>query len=107
MNQGQNPPTRSTFPTILKMVVGSIRGNIFSLKSDDEDDAADEVPQIPTMVEVLERAERHHSVKLDAKQLKAYEMICATFMIKIVIKDQISGSSSEHNHPEQATKMNR
>jgi hypothetical protein len=105
LNQGQNPPTRSTFPTILKMVAGSVRGNIFSLKSDNEDDATDDVPQIPTMVEVLERAKRHYSIKLDAKQLKAYKMICATFMIKI-IKDQISGSSSEHNHPEQATKMN-
>jgi flagellar biosynthesis GTPase FlhF len=106
MNQGQNPPTRRTFPTTLKMVVGSVRGNIFSLELGDEVDAADDVPQIPTMVEVLERAKRHHSIELDAKQLKAYEMICATFMIKI-IKNQISGSSSEHNHPEQATKMNR
>jgi hypothetical protein len=96
MNQGQNPPTCRTFPT---------RGNIVSLESDDEDDAVNDVPQIPTMAEVQERAKRHHSIELDAKQLKAYEMICATFMIKI-IKDQISGSSSEHNHPEQATKMN-
>lgn len=104
-NALHRPPARTTFPTILKMVVGSVRANIFDSDFDDEDKSNDDIDQIPTMAEVLERAKRHHNIKLDAKQLKAYEMICATFMIKI-LKDQISVSPSEHDHSQQTTKMN-
>jgi hypothetical protein len=57
------------------------------------------------MTEILEKAKRHHNIELDSKQLKAYEMICATFMIKL-IQDQISGTSSEHDHTEQAARIN-
>jgi hypothetical protein len=58
------------------------------------------------MTEILEKTKQHHNIELDSKQLKAYKMICATFMIKL-IRDQISGTSSEHDHTEQAAKMNR
>ena len=106
-NQGNNPSiTRRTFPTILKMVVGCISKNIFDLDSDNEDDSTNNVPHTPTMTEIIEKAKQHHNIELDLKQLKAYEMICATFLIKL-IRDQISGSSSEQDQTEQAVKMNR
>ncbi len=38
--QGHNPSTaHRTFPTILKMIVGCVKGNIFDLDSDNEDDS--------------------------------------------------------------------
>jgi flagellar biosynthesis GTPase FlhF len=106
-NQGQNLSTaHRTFPTILKIIVGCVKGNIFDLNSDNEDYSTNDVPHTPTMTEILEKAKQHHNIELDSKQLKAYEMICATFMIKL-IRDQIPGTSSEHDHTEQAAKMNR
>jgi hypothetical protein len=43
-NQGQNPSTaRRTFPTILKMIVGCVKGNIFNLDSDNKDDSTNDV----------------------------------------------------------------
>ena len=44
-NQGQIPSTaRRTFPTILKMIVGCVKGNIFDLDSDNDDDSTNDVP---------------------------------------------------------------
>ena len=106
-NQRQNPSTaRRTFPTILKMIVGCVKRDIFDLDSDNDDSSTNDVPHTPTMTEILEKAKRHHNIELDSKQLKAYEMICATFMIKL-IRDQISGTSSEQGHTEQAARINR
>jgi predicted ATPase len=87
------------------MIVGCVKGNIFDLDSDNDDDSTNDVPHTPTMTEILEKAKQHHNIELHSKQLKAYEMICATFMIKL-IQDQISGTSSEHDNTEQAARIN-
>ena len=52
-NQGQIPSTaRRAFPTILKMIVGCVKGNIFDLDSDNEDDSTNDVPHTPTMTAI-------------------------------------------------------
>jgi hypothetical protein len=64
-NQGQNPSTACrTFPTILKMIVGCVKGNIFD-DSDNKDDSTNDVPHTPTMTEILEKAKQHHNIELD------------------------------------------
>ncbi len=58
------------------------------LEEDKEDDIEDDIDtnssMIPTMDEVLEKAKLRHGINLDPKQTRAYEMICTTFMIKII-----------------------
>lgn len=110
LNSDSSNPTNSggsrTFPTILKMVVGAVRRNLLSIDIDDIDehnDRENNLPNVPTMDEVLKKAKRRHGIDLDPKQTKAYEMICTTFMIKI-INDRHSlftGTSS----PEQTRKI--
>ena len=95
-----------TFPTILKMVVGSVRNNIFSNNPnilDDEEDSDDSM-ETPNMNAILTKAREHHGIELDYKQTKAYEMICATFMIKII--RERTAHLSEHDHPEQLRTVN-
>jgi thymidine kinase len=62
------------------------------------------LPKILTMDDVLKKAKRRHGINLDPKQTKAYEMICTTFMIKIINdrRAQFVGASN----PEQTRKIN-
>lgn len=106
-----NPASNSaprTFPTILKMVVGAVKRNLLSIDIDDEDEEDDSetnhLPKIPTMDDILEKAKRQRGINLDPKQTRAYEMICTTFMIKIINdrRAQFVGASN----PEQTRKIN-
>jgi hypothetical protein len=86
-----NPASNSalrTFQTILKMVVGAVKRNLLSIDIDDGDEEdnseTNHPPKIPTMDDILEKAKRQHGINLDPKQTRAYEMICTTFIIKII-----------------------
>lgn len=105
-NNPTNTGTRHTFPTILKMVVGSIRRNLLSVNLDEDEDEDTNVnpSQIPTMDSIIEKAKIRHGIDLDKKQTKAFEMICATFMIRI-INDQHALFGGEPNQ-QQTRKMN-
>ena len=93
-----------TFPTILKLVVGSVTKNIFSDDHINDNDADANPLQVPTMDATLKRAKQQHGIELDSKQMKAYEMICATFMIKII--RERTAHLSDQNHPEQLGRVN-
>jgi hypothetical protein len=105
-NNPTNTGTRHTFPTILKMVVGSIRRNLLSVNLDEDEDEDTNVnlSQIPTMDSIIKKAKIRHGIELDKKQTKAFEMICSTFMIKI-INDQHALFGGESNQ-QQTRKMN-
>jgi hypothetical protein len=79
------------------MIVGCVKGIIFDLDSDNDDDSTNDVPHTPTMTEILEKGKQHHNIELNSKQLKAYEMICATFMIKL-IRDQLVSAAHSSGH---------
>jgi hypothetical protein len=94
--------------TILKMVVGAVKRNLLSIDIDDGDEEDDSEtnhpPKIPTMDDILKKAKRQHGINLDPKQTRAYEMICTTFIIKIINdrRAQFMGASN----PEQTRKVN-
>ena len=89
--------TQYEFPTILKLIVNSTKTNPFD--SDDDDSSCDNIakshkhnqttqqPCTPTMIQTLQDAEQKYNINLDKKQLLAYQMVCATFMMRI-IRDQ-------------------
>ena len=84
-NSGRPRP----FPTILKMVVNSTKANPFDSDSEDDIDPNNDIhtnrrSEVPTMIETLATAKRKYGIQLDDKQLLAYQMICASFMIKII-----------------------
>ena len=106
-NNPTNNNTPRTFPTILKMVVGAVKRNLLSIDIDDGDEVdnseTNDLPNVQTMDDILEKAKRRHGINLDTKQKRAYEMICATFMIKI-INDRHTQFVGEN--PEQTRKAN-
>lgn len=95
-NRTQSPLTQRpfSFPTILKLIINATRMNPFDSEDDDDDESTgpeghkpNDTPHGPTMIDFLEKTKRKHGIKLDEKQLIAYQMICTSFMIK-VIKDR-------------------
>jgi flagellar biosynthesis GTPase FlhF len=105
-NNPSNNSEPRIFPTIPKMVVRAVKRNLLSMEIDDtneEDDTETDSPRIPTMDEVLKKAKRRHGINLDPKQTRAFEMLCTTFMIKIINnqRTQFVGSSD----PEQTRKV--
>jgi hypothetical protein len=105
-NNVTNSDARYTFPTILKMVVGSVRRNLMSLNMDEEEgESTNDIPShIPTMDSIIEKAKLRHGIDLDEKQTKAFEMICTTYMIRL-INDQHALFGGEPDQ-QQMTKMN-
>lgn len=98
-NVPSNNSERRAFPTILKMVVGAVKRNLLSIDVDDTDEEGDteaDSPRIPTMDEILKKAKHRHGIGLDEKQTRAYEMLCTTFMIKIINdhRTQFMGTSN-------------
>ena len=111
-SHSNNPASNSApraFPTILKMVVGAAKRNLLSIDVNDEDEEDDSetnhLPKVPTMDDVLEKAKYRLGIHLDLKQTRAYEMICTTFMIKIINdrRAQFVGASN----PEQTRKIDK
>ena len=105
-NQTQLPPTQRpfSFPTILKMIINATRTNPFD--SDDEDAETtttteaherNDTPLAPTMIDFLEKTKRKHGIELDEKQLIAYQMICTSFMIKVIKDKTQTFVSQQHN----------
>ena len=101
------------YPTILKMVVNATKNNPFD--SDDDstgsqgtNDASGSNNQssTPTMDDTLDKAWQDHGIKLDDKQLLAYQMVCATFMSKI-LRNQLESltlSDRSQQHIEQTNR---
>jgi hypothetical protein len=89
-----------------ELVVGAVKRNLLSIDIDDgdeEDDTETNLPKIPTIDNVLEKAKHRPRINLDQKQTRAYEMICTTFMIKIINdrRAQLIGASN----PEQTRRI--
>jgi hypothetical protein len=89
------------FPTILKLIVDATQDNFFGSIEDTDphqnppDQNQDDHNKIPTMMDIIENANRTHSINLDEKQQVAYKIICSSFLIQIT-KDQESQCTDSH-----------
>ena len=75
----------NTFPTILKMIQGAVSSEDYQHNPTGK---KNKKSSRPTMRSTLQKFKDIHNITLDDKQLKAFTIICCTFLLTI-IQDQI------------------
>ncbi len=92
--------TVKTFPTMLKLISGTLVGGVkysdIYIESDDDEDTSSmddymnnndkgcnkTQQKIPTLTQITRRVARLEKTQLDEKQYIAYEMISCTFLLR-------------------------
>jgi len=86
--------TAKTFPTMLKLILGSLTGGNYEdvyMEPDDDyqnnetnENQTTNTNKIPTLAETARKVARLENKKLDEKQYIAYEIIACTFLLGLV-----------------------
>jgi flagellar biosynthesis GTPase FlhF len=101
-NSHPNNPTSNRgphrFPTILKMVIGAVKRNFLSIDINDGDEEDDTATITPMFLPWMTYWKRQNAVTVSTsiQKTRTYEMICTTFMIKIIndCRTQFIGASN-------------